>query len=174
MSRWNEPKIRSDETWAEVRRAWEGGETGASVARRYDVGLANLWRRRASEGWERRQPWDPEPEPVEGWDRYGDRKLEEWEAQLEATRALALDLIAALEGGPMDCSVWHLGWVYRMRAERLGPETAAADREAAKDKPWADLFWKPEGGLWRQGRLDDETRSCGATTGGGRRGCRRA
>jgi hypothetical protein len=43
-------KLRSEETWAEVRRGWERGETGASLARRYDVGLANLWRRRAAEG----------------------------------------------------------------------------------------------------------------------------
>ena len=52
-------KYRSDETWAEVRRAWEQGETGASLAKRYDVGLANLWRRRAAEGWERRKERDP-------------------------------------------------------------------------------------------------------------------
>ena len=155
MPRWKEPKIRSEETWAEIRRAWEGGETGASVARRYDVGLANLWRRRASEGWERDRGEDPVPEPVEGWDRYARDRLEDWETQLEATRALALDLISALESGPMTGSVWHLGWLYRMRAERLGPETAAADREAAKDRPWAGLFWKPDGTLWRQGRLDD-------------------
>ena len=157
MPRHNEPKIRDDHTWAEVRRAWEGGETGASVARRYDVGLANLWRQRASEGWTRDRPEDPVPEPVEGWDRYAARKLEDWEARLEATRALALDLISALESGPMNCSVWHLGWLYRMRAERLGPEIAAADREDARDQPWADLFWNADGALRRQGRLDDET-----------------
>ena len=52
-------KLRSDETWAEVRRAWEAGETAALLARRYDVGLDNLWRRRASEGWERRRGADP-------------------------------------------------------------------------------------------------------------------
>lgn len=157
MPRWNEAKIRSEETWAEVRRAWEGGETAASAARRYDVGLANLWRRRAAEGWDRERfrPADPTPEPVEGWDRYAARKLTEWEAQLEATRALALDLLNALESGPMTGSVWHLGWLYRMRAERLGPEAAEDDRKAAEGKPWRDLFWAPDGTLWRQGRLDD-------------------
>ncbi|MDZ4364641.1 hypothetical protein [Brevundimonas sp.] len=44
-------KIRSGHIWEEVRRAWEAGETAASVARRYDVGMDNLWRRRAKEGW---------------------------------------------------------------------------------------------------------------------------
>ncbi len=44
-----------------------------------------------------------------------------------------------------------------MRAERLGPEIAAADREDARDLPWAELFWNADGALRRQGRLDDET-----------------
>lgn len=47
MPHFNTSKIRDEDTWAEIRRGWEQGETGASLARRYDVGLANLWRRRA-------------------------------------------------------------------------------------------------------------------------------
>ena len=62
-------RYRSDEYWEEIRRAWEGGATGASLAKRYDVGLANLWRRRAEEAWERKPQPDPVPEPVEGWAR---------------------------------------------------------------------------------------------------------
>ena len=42
MPHYNTTKIRDEDTWAEVRRGWEQGETGASLARRYDVGLANL------------------------------------------------------------------------------------------------------------------------------------
>ncbi|MBX3478362.1 MAG: hypothetical protein KF910_12180 [Brevundimonas sp.] len=158
MTAWRDHKIRSEETWAEVRRCWEAGETGASVARRYDVGLANLWRRRAAEGWARDRPDDPAAEPVEGWDRYAQGRLAAWEGELEAARELALDLMAALAGGPLEgATAWRLGWLYRMRAQRLGPEVAAADREAARDKPWFEAFWTDEGRLRRQGRLDQAT-----------------
>ena len=63
-------KIRSQQTWNEIRRAWERGETGASLALRYDGGLSNLWRRRAAEGWRRLRGEDPAPEPLEGWARF--------------------------------------------------------------------------------------------------------
>lgn len=59
MAQRSPPKIRSPETWRQVREAWEAGESGSSCARRFDVGLANLWRRRDAEGWTR-----PEPETV--------------------------------------------------------------------------------------------------------------
>lgn len=39
-------RIRPEAVWAEVRRAWEGGETARSAARRYDVGVHALWKRR--------------------------------------------------------------------------------------------------------------------------------
>lgn len=159
MTSWRDAKFRDDETWAEVRRAWEGGETGASVARRYDVGLANLWRRRAAEGWARDKSDDPAPVPVEGWDRYARRKLEEFEAQMEATRTLATLMVGIMQGGPMDeAPLWHLGFLYAWRAEHLGPEVAAADRAQAieGDKPWATLFWDETGRLRRTRRLDHE------------------
>lgn len=144
-------KIRSEETWAEVRRAWEQGETAASLVRRYDVGLANLWRRRASEGWRRlRTGEDPTPEPVEGWERHGRRQLEAFERRREDARELADLLMAALaderlKAGPL----WHIPWLYKTRAERLGPEAAARDRARAieADLPWADAFWLEDGRL---------------------------
>lgn len=47
-------KYRSAETWARVREAYVAGESGPSVARRFDVGLANLRKKAAREGWHRR------------------------------------------------------------------------------------------------------------------------
>ncbi|MFJ6024812.1 hypothetical protein ACIQC9_09495 [Brevundimonas sp. NPDC092305] len=102
MTQWTEKKIRSEDTWDEVERRWEAGETGASLAQRYDVGLANLWRRRASEGWRRRAPDDPDPEPVEGWRAYARRKEDEFERTREETRELALRLLEAIRGGSLD------------------------------------------------------------------------
>jgi hypothetical protein len=46
-------KYRGPETWAQVRRAYVAGESGPSVARRFDVGLSNLRRRAIAEGWTR-------------------------------------------------------------------------------------------------------------------------
>lgn len=157
MTSWRDAKFRSDETWAQVRRGWESGETGAALALRFDVGLANLWRRRAAEGWSRDRPEDPNPEPVEGWDRWAQRRMETWEAEMAAQRELATDLVAAMRGGPMEeAPLWHLGFLYAFRAERLGSEVAAADRARAveKDQPWVEAFWHAEGRLRPQGTLD--------------------
>ena len=141
-------KLRSEDTWAEVRRAWEQGETGASLAKRYQVGLANLWRRRASEGWERRTEKDPVPEPPEGWDRYARRKWDQFEAEVAEARQLARDLLAFMRGEPMtEAPLWHLAFLFAFRAEQLGAETAALDRERAGNQPWADCVWDAEGRL---------------------------
>lgn len=48
-------KYRGPETWAQVRKAYVAGESGPSVARRFDVGLSNLRRRAMEEGWTRKQ-----------------------------------------------------------------------------------------------------------------------
>ena len=47
-------KYRGPETWARVRQAYVAGESAPSVARRFDVGLANLRRRAMAEGWTRK------------------------------------------------------------------------------------------------------------------------
>lgn len=144
----SERKYRSEDTWWEVRRAWERGETAASLALRYDVGLANLWRRRAAEGWERRREADPAPEPLEGWERYAQRRMDEFEAHLAETRELAQQLWRIMRGEPLgDVSMWHLGFLLRFRAEHLGPEAAAADREHFRDQPWASEVWDETGAL---------------------------
>lgn len=151
-------KLRSDDTWDEVRRAWEAGETGASLARRYDVGLDNLWRRRASQGWRRRKEADPRPEPLEGWDRYARGKLREFEAGLEETRLLASKLAEAMRGGPLEgVPLWHVGHVLRWREAQLGPETAARDRDWMRRHGWAGTFWTSDGWLQPQSYLDAVT-----------------
>jgi hypothetical protein len=47
-------KYRGPETWARVRQAYIAGESAPSLARRFDVGLANLRRRAMAEGWTRK------------------------------------------------------------------------------------------------------------------------
>ena len=156
-------KLRDHDTWGEVRRAWEAGETGASLARRYDVGLANLWRRRASEGWVRRKGPDPRPEPLEGWDRYAERQMGAFEHRRDETRLLARALAHAMQGGAMQggaldgVPLWHAGPVLIWRAEHLGPEVAAADRDYFRKYAWADDFWDAEGRLEPLWVLDQVT-----------------
>ena len=157
MTSWRDAKIRFEETWAQVLRGWEAGETAASLALRFDVGLANLWRRRAAEGWERNRPDDPAPEPVEGWDLWAQRRVEAWETEIEAQRELARDLARAMAGGPLEeAPLWHLSFLYAFRAEHLGPEVAAQDRARAveKDQPWVSQIWDDDGRLRSMHRLD--------------------
>ena len=151
-------KIRCEETWAEIRRGWERGETGASLAQRYDVGLSNLWRRRASEGWRRRRPEDPEPEPVEGWDKRAKRAMEAFLYRREETRRLAVKLAEAMQGGPLDdVPLWHAGFVLDWRAERLGPDVAAADQDYMRKHDWTEAFWDEAGRLRHVVMLDQVT-----------------
>lgn len=46
-------KYRGPEVWARVREAYLAGEPGPQVARRFDVGLANLRKKAREEGWTR-------------------------------------------------------------------------------------------------------------------------
>lgn len=152
------PRIRSEEYWAEIRRAWEGGATGASLAKRYDVGLANLWRRRASEGWERIPRPDPVPEPVEGWERFAERKRDEFEFRLSETRAVAEKLAEAMAGGALEgVPLWHLGFVLKWREEHLTAETAARDRDWARRHGWTEKMWDGDGRLESLKWLDGVT-----------------
>ncbi|WP_409019117.1 hypothetical protein [Brevundimonas vesicularis] len=149
-------KIRSEAVWAAVREAWEGGETARSLARRYDVGVHALWKRREAEGWVRPDPVAGPIEPPEGWDAYAQNRRNDFETRLEEVRELASDLVAAMRGAPLDdVPLWHLSFIYDWRAEHLGPEVAAMDHERARDKAWAG-FWDEEGRLKSLGRMDRE------------------
>ena len=149
-------KVVSQEVWDEIRRSWEGGETGQSLAQRYDVGLSNLWRRRASEAWERAAPEQRKPEPAEGWEAYEARMRQEFNARIASEREVAVMLLRFLQGDDdlMNAPLWHLGFLFNWRAEHLGPERAAADREAFAQAPWADRVWATDGTLKSERQVD--------------------
>ena len=149
-------KIRPEAVWAEARKAWEDGETARSVAKRYDVGVPALWKRREAEGWTRPDPRQGPVEPAEGWAVFASRKRQAFEHDLEKTRELASDLARVLQGGPIgEAPFWHVGFIYRQRAETLGPEVAALARERAQGHPWGEAFWDEDGRLKPQWVLDD-------------------
>ena len=156
MTEMNTRKIRPKAVWAEVRKAWEGGETARSVAKRYDVGVPALWKRREAEGWRRPDPKAGPVEPAEGWDMHARRKLDAWEQERDEARAVAAALAEAMAGGPLEnVPVWHAGFVLRWRAEHLPPETAARDREWAVGRGgWLDAFWDADGRLSPLDQLD--------------------
>ena len=131
-----------------IRRGWEQGETGASLAQRFEVGLANLWRRRASEGWRRAKPEDRVPEPLEGWSRHVAQALMAFEARLAEERLMAERLAGAMVGGSEgDLPLWHLGFIMHWRAGRLGPERAARDAEIGRATDWGAWVWNEDGAL---------------------------
>jgi hypothetical protein len=150
-------RIRPEAVWAEVRKAWEGGETARSVARRYDVGVHALWKRREAEGWRRPDPAYGPVEPAEGWSDYAAGRWDAFAARLAEERDLARALAAALVGRrPEDVPLWHLPFVMQWRAEHLGPEAAADDRARNLDQAWAAVIWDADG---RMGLLETMTRA---------------
>lgn len=54
MEHYHLRKYRGPEVWKRARVAYEEGQTGPEVARRHDVGLANLRKKAAREGWSRK------------------------------------------------------------------------------------------------------------------------
>ncbi len=157
MSEQTRRKIRSEAVWAEVRKAWEGGETARSVARRYDVGVPALWKRREAELWKRPEPGAGPVEPAEGWDQFAARALDTFEDRRDAARDLARVMAGMMQGKPLEeAPMWHLAFLYAWRAEHLGAETAALDRARAmeRDQPWVEAFWDAEGVLRPLRELD--------------------
>jgi hypothetical protein len=139
-------KIRPEAVWAEARKAWEGGETARSVAKRYDVGVPALWKRREAEGWKRPDLRFGPVEPAEGWDAFAARAWDDFEARLRDERDLAGALVAAMVGKrPENVPLWHLPFVLHWRAGHLEAEVAADDRDRNGDQDWAGVVWDAEG-----------------------------
>ena len=74
-------KYRGPDTWRRVKEAYVAGESGPSLARRYDVGLHNLRKKASREGWTRSavaaaldRELPPEPAAAEAADAPVDRQ----------------------------------------------------------------------------------------------------
>lgn len=159
MTEMNTRKIRPEAVWAEARKAWEGGETARSVARRYDVGVPALWKRREAEGWRRPYPAEGPVEPAEGWRMHAQRRLAEFEHRRDEMRAVATVLAEAMAGGGLDTvPLWHAGFVLAWREAHLPPGATAGDRAwAVGRRDWIDGFWGEDGRLLAVTWLDELT-----------------
>jgi hypothetical protein len=90
-------KYRGPETWARVRQAYVAGESAPSVARRFDVGLANLRRRARLEGWTRKTVAQQlDLKPIRGGADDPGPAMEAWEAVLEGRDVPDVDAHEAL------------------------------------------------------------------------------
>lgn len=56
-------KCRGPKTWAVARERYLAGETARAICRDLDLGVANLYRRAAAEGWRKRDLPDLPPPP---------------------------------------------------------------------------------------------------------------
>ena len=103
---------------------------------------------------------------MEGWRRYAERKLAEFEFQLGETRRVAVKLAEAMAGGSLQqVPLWHLGFVLDWRAEHLTAETAARDRDWARRYGWTQEMWNEETGrLYPLPWLDNITLRANAAT----------
>ena len=64
----------------------------------------------------------------------------------ETARSVARALSAAMVGKrPENVPLWHLPFVLHWRAEHLGVEVAAEDRERNREQDWAGAVWDVEG-----------------------------
>jgi hypothetical protein len=48
---------------------------------------------------------------------------------------------------PEGVPLWHVPFVMHWRAEHLGADVAAADRERNRDQVWAGAVWDAEGAI---------------------------
>ena len=64
----------------------------------------------------------------------------------QTARSVARALSAAMVGKrPENVPLWHLPFVLHWRAEHLGVEVAAEDRERNREQDWAGAVWDVEG-----------------------------
>lgn len=216
-------KVRSPEVWALIRDAYLAGDSAVTLAKRFDVTIANIQRKAGREGWTKRgyaaaraaEGASPPPETgtaprsattadndafglamVEAEaalraGRGGDamrlmqaaehylalryrladqerqrREAEEavqarpeelWEAILNRAIQIAETLLTH-GNGPALLSRKVFAW----RANKFGPEVAAADFQRGVDGNWASRYWNPDGSLkdveaegWQDWELKD-------------------
>jgi hypothetical protein len=133
-------KYRGPETWARVRERYLAGEPAPALAIEFDVGLGNLRRRAAEEGWTRQHHARFSEPPNVRWAPKPGERLSRREMTVKRFKETWPELWGEMEDIAGECALDALGahpedaapmcdWAYRWRAETFGPDCAAADRE---------------------------------------------
>jgi hypothetical protein len=128
-------KYRGPEVWARVRLAYEAGESGPSVAQRFDIGLANLRKKCRLEGWSRRHQAERSDRDLPG-ERIAVARVVADEGPIDRQAALAacLDHAAAAMArgeGPSALAALKAARAYTELTGQLhDPAAKAAETEA--------------------------------------------
>lgn len=136
-------KYRGPEVWARVRLAYEAGESGPSVAQRFDIGLANLRKKCRLEGWSRRHQAERSDRDLPG-ERIAARYVASGPAadgpvDRQAALAACLDHAAAAMArgeGPAALAALKAARAYTELTGQLHDPAAEAERTATR---WAAI-----------------------------------
>lgn len=133
-------KYRGPEVWARVRLAYEAGESGPSVAQRFDIGLANLRKKCRLEGWSRRHQAERADRDLPG-ERIAAAAgiAEEGRVDRQAALAACLDHAAAAMArgeGPAALAALKAARAYTELTGQLRDPEAEAERTATR---WAAI-----------------------------------
>lgn len=147
-------KYRGPEVWARVRLAYEAGESGPSVAQRFDVGLANLRKKCRLEGWSRRHQAERSDRDLPG-ERVAAARAPGNDGPVDRQAALAacLDHAAAAMArgeGPAALAALKAARAYTELTGQLRDPEAEAEETAAR---WAAIE-----ALCRCEAIEDEAR----------------
>ncbi|MDI1325767.1 MAG: hypothetical protein PSV23_03100 [Brevundimonas sp.] len=129
-------KYRGPEVWARVRQAYEAGESGPSVAQRFDIDLANLRKKCRLEGWSRRHQAERSDRDLPGGRIAVVRDLaEQGPVDRQAALAACLDHAAAAMArgeGPAALAALKAARAYTELTGQLHDPAAEAERTATR------------------------------------------
>lgn len=147
-------KYRGPEVWARVRLAYEAGESGPSVAQRFDIGLANLRKKCRLEGWSRRHQAERSDRELPGERIAVARDLaEEGPVDRQAALAACLDHAAAAMARGEGAAA-----LAALKAARAYTELTGQLRDPAAEADKTEARWAAIEALCRCEAVEDEAR----------------
>jgi len=123
-------KRKGPRTWAAIRALYQAGWTARALAERFDVGVANIYRRSAAEGWRKDDlpdepgDWSIEMEP-------GDEEAVDVRVVARAAIGQAVKLVRLGQFGRAAEAAKAAEMIGRLAQRMPDPAVVDADRDAA-------------------------------------------